>query len=162
MEHLLLPLDRIILHASAVIHEGEAILFAAPSGTGKSTQASLWEAHLGAEIVNGDKVIVSADGDRPMAYGGPVAGTSRIFKDIQAPIKAIVYLHQGKENELAPLDRRHAFMALYSQAVKSHDDGAFNRSLLPLIERIVERVPVVDYHCRPDISAVEYLRGCLK
>ena len=161
LERMLLPFDRIILHSSAVACDGQAILFTAPSGTGKSTQASLWEACTGAEIINGDKVIVSASGDVPMAYGGPVAGTSRIFKDMQAPIRAIVYLHQGPENRLTFLDRRHAFMALYSQTVKSADDAAFNEALIPLIAKIVDKVPVVDYFCQPNASAVEYLQGRL-
>jgi hypothetical protein len=158
VEQLILPYQRVILHSSAVMHEGEAILFTAPSGTGKSTQASLWETHLDAEIINGDKVIVSADEKVPIAYGGPIAGTSGIHKNIQAPVKAIVYLHQGNQNELRPLDKRHAFMALYSQAVKSPSDAAFNEALIPIIAKIVDRVPVVDYSCLPDVSAVENLR----
>lgn len=161
IEHLLLPYQRIILHASAVIWEGEAILFTAPSGTGKSTQAALWEAYADGEIINGDKVIVSADDDRSAAYGGPVAGTSGIYKNLQAPLRVIVYLHQGEENRLTVMDRRHAFMALYSQAVKSEDEAGFNEALIPLIERIVDRVPVVDYFCQPNASAVEYLRDRL-
>lgn len=160
-ERLLLPFGRIILHSSAVIHEGGAILFTAPSGTGKSTQASLWETYAHAEIINGDKVIVSASDGVPVAYGGPIAGTSRIYKDAQAPIRAIVYLHQGAENQLTLLDRRHAFMALYSQAVKSGEDAAFNEALIPLIAKIVERVPVADYSCQPNASAVEYLQSRL-
>jgi hypothetical protein len=160
IDRMLLPFDRLILHASAVIHEGQAILFTAPSGTGKSTQASLWEDCVGAEIINGDKVILSA-GDVPIAYGGPIAGTSRIFKDVWAPVRAIVYLHQGSENTLTFLDRRHAFMALYSQAVKSSDDAAFNEALIPLIEKIVEKTPVVDYYCQPNASAVSYLQSKL-
>lgn len=156
-ERLLLPYQRIMLHASAVIHDGCAILFTAPSGTGKSTQANLWVEHLGAEIINGDKVILSADGNRPVAYGGPVAGTSRIFRDLWAPVRAIVYLHQGKTNHAERLDRRHAFMALYSQAIKSADDPDFNSDLLPLLTNVTECVPVLDYACLPDASAVEYL-----
>jgi hypothetical protein len=161
VDKLLLPLNRVILHASAVIRNGEAILFTAPSGTGKSTQASLWERHLGAEIINGDKVIISADGEHPTAYGGPIAGTSRIFRNIGAPIRAIVCLRQGKTNHAELLDQRHAFMALYSQAVKSEDEAGFNEALIPLIERIVATVPVVDYFCQPNASAVEYLRDRL-
>jgi hypothetical protein len=161
LERLILPYERIILHSSAVIHEGQAILFTAPSGTGKSTQATLWERHLGAEILNGDKVIISADGERPIAYGGPIAGTSGIYKNLQAPIKAIVYLHQGKTNELTLLDQRRAFMALYSQAVKSHSDRAYNEAILPIIAKIVEETRVVDYSCQPNESAVEYLRNRL-
>ena len=33
---------RLFLHASAVVHEGAAYLFSAPSGTGKSTHTALW------------------------------------------------------------------------------------------------------------------------
>jgi hypothetical protein len=157
VDKLLLPLNRVILHASAVIHNGEAILFTAPSGTGKSTQAALWEEHLGAEIINGDKVIVSADRDRPVAYGGPIAGTSRIFRDIAAPIRAIVYLRQGKTNHAELLGQRHAFMNLYSQVIKRADDPAFNQALLPLLGEIAERVPMLEFSCLPDTSAVEYL-----
>lgn len=157
VDRLLLPLDRVILHASAVIRNGEAILFTAPSGTGKSTQAALWEAHLGAEIINGDKVIVSADGDRPIAYGGPIAGTSRIFRDIGAPIRAIVYLRQGKTNHAELLGQRQAFMRLYSQAVKRSDDPDFNEALLPLLEKIASGVPLLEFSCLPDTSAADYL-----
>ena len=157
VDKLLLPVNRVILHASAVIHNGEAILFTAPSGTGKSTQASLWERHLGAEIINGDKVIISADGERPIAYGGPIAGTSRIFRDIWAPVRAIVCLHQGKTNHAELLDQRHAFMNLYSQVIKRADDPAFNQALLPLLGEIAEGVPMLEFSCLPDTSAVDYL-----
>lgn len=157
VDKLLLPLNRVILHASAVIHNGEAILFTAPSGTGKSTQAALWEGHLGAEIINGDKVIISADGECPVAYGGPIAGTSRIFRDIWAPVRAIVCLSQGKTNRAELLDQRHAFMNLYSQVIKRADDPAFNQALLPLLGEIAERVPVLEFSCLPDTSAVDYL-----
>ena len=146
-----------LLHASYVLHEGKAILFSAPSGTGKSTQAALWEKHLGAEIINGDKVIVSADGERPNAYGGPIAGTSRIYRDLGAPIRAIVYLRQGKTTHAELADPRHAFMDLYSQVVKRIDDPAFNEGLLPLLEEIAGRVPVLEFSCLPDVSAVDYL-----
>lgn len=157
VDKLLLPLNRVILHASAVIHKGEAILFTAPSGTGKSTQAALWEGYLGAEIINGDKVIISADGERPIAYGGPIAGTSGIFRDMGAPIRAIVYLRQGRTNYAELADQRHAFMDLYSQVIKRADDPAFNQGLLPLLGRIAERVPVLELSCLPDTSAVDYL-----
>lgn len=160
-ECLLLPHGRILLHASAVKYEGQAILFAAPSGIGKSTQASLWETYRGAEIMNGDKVIVRANAEPPVAFGGPIAGTSRIYKDIQAPIQAIVYLHQGEENQLAYMDERHAFMALYSQAVKSPDDMAFNQALIPLLADIAKKTPVVDFSCKPDETAVTYLQSRL-
>ena len=41
-----------LLHASYVLHEGKAILFSAPSVTGKSTQARYWERERGSTVVN--------------------------------------------------------------------------------------------------------------
>ena len=42
LERRMLQKDSFILHSAYIRHRGRAILFSAPSGTGKSTQASLW------------------------------------------------------------------------------------------------------------------------
>jgi hypothetical protein len=161
-ERILLAHNRVFLHASGVIHEGEGILFTAPSGGGKSTQASLWESTLGAEIFNGDKVIIAPNEEPPLCYGGPIAGSSLIYKNVSAPLKAIVYLHKSPENRVIPLDERRAFMVLYSQMVKSPNDSAFNRSLLPLIAKIVNTTQIVELYCRPDTDAVYCLQDWFK
>ncbi|WP_370839368.1 hypothetical protein [Intestinibacter bartlettii] len=41
--------------AHSLIGKDKGILFSAPSGTGKSTQADLWEKYENAEIINGDR-----------------------------------------------------------------------------------------------------------
>ena len=51
----LLRHDGFQLHASAIILEGKAYLFSAPSGTGKSTHASKWLRLFGARYLNDDK-----------------------------------------------------------------------------------------------------------
>ena len=48
----------LVLHASAIAHQGRAVLFSAPSGVGKSTHTQLWQKQFGAEqavILNNDK-----------------------------------------------------------------------------------------------------------
>ncbi len=160
-DELLLPHDRVILHASAVVDRGKAILFTAPSGGGKSTQASIWEKTFGSEILNGDKVVIAANEAPPVGYGSPIAGSSGIYKNIHVPIRAIVYLHKGDENHVRRMDDRRAFMALYSQVVKSHDDASFNRALIPLLAKIVENVPVLELTCRPEPAAAACVRAWL-
>ena len=36
----------LVLHASAIAHQGRAVLFSAPSGVGKSTHTQLWQNNL--------------------------------------------------------------------------------------------------------------------
>ena len=58
LPQLLLPFRALVFHASYVGCDGGAMLFTAPSGTGKSTQAELWRVHRGARVLNGDKAAV--------------------------------------------------------------------------------------------------------
>ena len=59
--------------ASFIRWQGRGILFSAPSGTGKSTQANLWVQHQGAEVINGDRAALRQVGGRWQAFGLPYA-----------------------------------------------------------------------------------------
>ena len=48
----------LILHCAYLEYQGKAMLFSAPSGTGKTTQAGLWEQYRGSHTVNGDKALL--------------------------------------------------------------------------------------------------------
>ena len=102
LPQLLLYHDALVFHASYVAERGQAILFTAPSQTGKSTQAALWEAHRGAHILNGDKAAVSL-GEQPMVHGMPFCGTSGICENVSLPLRCIVVLSQAKENTVRRL-----------------------------------------------------------
>ena len=52
----------LILHCAYLEYQGKAMLFSAPSGTGKTTQAGLWEQYRGSRTVNGDKALLEYDG----------------------------------------------------------------------------------------------------
>ena len=48
----------LILHCAYTEYQGKAMLFSAPSGTGKTTQAGLWEQYRESRTVNGDKALL--------------------------------------------------------------------------------------------------------
>ena len=50
--------EAFVLHCAYITHEGKAILFSAPSETGKTTQGNLWEKYRGAKTVNGDRALL--------------------------------------------------------------------------------------------------------
>ena len=155
LERMLLPWGRMILHASAVIYQGEVYVFAAPSGTGKSTHAALWEKYFGGEILNGDKVILHKEGDRVMASGGPVAGSSEIYRNETYPVAALFLLKQAPENRVTPVSKRTAVLSLYSHAVKSEQDAEFNNQLVDLAVSLEERLNIFSLECTPEKAAVE-------
>ena len=157
LERPLLHYGRLILHASAVLYHERAILFAAPSGGGKSTQAEIWEHSLHAKVINGDKVILYDNGTNLIAYGSPIAGSSGIYRNICAPVAAIVQLEKGSENTITPMTMRDRYLLLYGEAVKSDWDADFNRSLLRFASSYPQRTEYVRLHCLPDPSAAECL-----
>lgn len=157
LERPLLHYGRLILHASAVIYHERAYLFTAPSGGGKSTQAEIWEHALHAKVINGDKVVLYDNGTNLIAYGSPIAGSSGIYRNICAPVAAIVQLEKGSENTITPMTMRDRYLLLYGEAVKSDWDADFNRSLLRLASSYPQRTEYVRLHCLPDPSAAECL-----
>ena len=60
-DYTLSEVDGIIFHSSAIMVDGEAYLFTAPSGTGKSTHTRLWRELLGdrAVMINDDKALTA-------------------------------------------------------------------------------------------------------
>lgn len=162
LEEMLLPFHRIILHASAVIHEGKAYVFTAPSGTGKSTQADIWHRELGAEIINGDKVILSVENGTVTAWGGPAAGSSGIYKNISAPVAAVILLEQGPRNEIIPANNSSGYFRFYSGLVKHKTDPVFNQKLLPYIESIMETIPILRLSCLPNRDAAQCVLDWMK
>lgn len=163
MDRLILPFKRMMLHAAAVIYEGKAYVFAAPSGGGKSTHAGLWEHYYGAEILNGDKVIIKVGADGCVAYGGPVAGSSGIYKKKGAPVAAIIFLEKGNENKIREEKKYKMYLRLYSELIKSAWDEDYNCHLLEMAETVIRTTPVMTLSCKANRGAVEciinHLRG---
>ena len=158
LTHILADYGRVILHSSFVAYRGEAILFTAPSGTGKSTQAELWRMHCkGAEVINGDRSILAVDSKAVTAYGIPLCGTSGITKNRSMPVRAVIVLRKGEENRIRRLRGREAFALLFSECginVWSRDDMG---RIMQIVSGITETAPVYLYECLPDISAVDAL-----
>lgn len=158
IEQILNNFNAFILHSSFINWNNKGILFSAPSGTGKSTQADLWEKYENAEIINGDKAGIRKMDGRWMAYGLPFAGTSGIYKNKKAEISHIIVLKQGKENKLTKLSPREAFVKLYSETIVHTWDKEFQENIINMITDVVQNVQIYQYECLPDKSAVDFLK----
>ncbi len=162
IEATLLDFDALILHASLVRWNGIGFIFSAPSGTGKSTQASLWERYEDADVLNGDRAALRQINGVWTAFGLPFAGTSGIYRNESAPLKAVVVLRQAKDNCIRRIRGAEAFRYLYPETMIHRWDPDFERRTTALLLQIMEDVPVFLLNCRPDREAVELLRDTLE
>lgn len=161
LEHMLTALGAISLHSSFITHGGQAILFSAPSGTGKSTQAALWEQHAHAEQINGDRSVIRCVDGVWTAFGFPFAGSSGIYKNKSAPIRAIVVLRQAKDNTIERLGASEAFRLLYSETAIQRWNTQGHAAAVDLLIQLCAAVPVYRLCCTPDARAVELLQQTL-
>lgn len=156
-EEIIAKHNSVVLHASAILKNEKMILFTAPCGTGKSTQADLWEKHLGAEIVNGDKALVSLKNGTIFAGGLPFSGSSNICKNVSAPLAAVVCLGQANENVIKKIGVRDAMVALLQGNYRSGITKVSSQKTIDVLEKICSTVPVYRLDCLPDKTAVECL-----
>ena len=148
-----------VFHASFIEYNGYAILFTAPCGTGKSTQAALWEKHQGAETINGDKVLIYEDNGSFFAAGLPFSGSSDICKNRILPVKAIVRLSQAKENTVTRLTGINAYKAVFEGCYHSKWSADFNKITSDVAVSFAGNVPVYHLACLPDKDATEVLKN---
>lgn len=162
LETVLLHFGRGILHASCISLDGGAVVFTAPSGTGKSTQAELWRRFRGAEILNGDKTLLAELDGQEFACGLPLCGTSGICRNETVPLRAVVRLHQGTKNEITRLRGARAAKVLVEQLYCQPWDGETAQLALALALRVAERIPIFELRCLPDETAVQCLERALR
>ncbi len=158
LEATMLHFGAIILHASFIRWNGKGIIFSAPSGMGKSTQADLWKEYAGAEILNGDRVALRKSQGIWKAYGLPYAGTSGIYRNESAPLAAVVALRQAKTNNVCRIDGAKAFRNLYPETMIHRWDRGFENRATELLLDVLRNVSVFLLECRPDRGAVDTLK----
>lgn len=160
VNQILLHHRALLLHASYVLFESNAMLFIGPSGMGKSTQARLWQTYRDARIVNGDKAGIGLAGT-PRAYGVPFSGTSGICSNDSAPLKAIIVLSQAKDNTIRRMGPSEAIAAICPNVFVDQAVSEEWCIALDLILELVEWVPVYALACTPDERAVTTLEQAL-
>lgn len=151
-----------IMHSCYVEHNGKAVIFTAPSGTGKSTQGNLWTKYADAHVVNGDRSILRIEEDGTvMAHGLPFCGSSSINFNKHMPVKGIVFLAQGKENVIEERHSLALLKKLMSQTTYSAWGAESMTYVMDFYEHVLNTVPVIQYACTPDQKAVEVLHEYL-
>lgn len=144
----------LLMHASAVCIKGKTIIFTAASGVGKTTQAELWKSCRGATIINGDKVLLTKDSDKIIAWGSPWNGSSAYAENIGAEAAAIIVLEQGEENQIRKLSGMEMLEHLIPHVFFPNWDVRCEQAVLDFLNEVLKRTDVYLLRCRPDEEAV--------
>lgn len=161
LPQLLITQNVFFIHSSFISVNGKAVLFSAPCGVGKSTQAALWEKYRGAEIINGDKAGILVESG-VYACGVPFCGTSGICKSKTFPLGAIVLLSQSPENSIRQLSGAEALQGVMSNVYLDFVVPYERLKCTDLIIKLVSEVPVFSLSCTPDEDAVKTLAEALE
>lgn len=133
--------DIVLCHGSAIAVDGEAFLFTAKSGTGKSTHTRLWREYFGekAIMVNDDKPLLKVKNSGVTVYGTPWNGKHRLGNNISMPLKAICILERSETNHIREITLRQAYPMLVQQIYRfrSANEAAITFKLIDLLGETV-------------------------
>ncbi len=153
----LLEFGGLLLHASAVVVDGQGYCFSANSGTGKSTHTSLWlEAfkEKGAYIINDDKPAIRLENGRFMLYGTPFSGKHDISVNTSVPLKAICFIERSETNSISRLEPKDVFLRLLNQTVRPAEEERMDK-LCELIDKLLTNIPIYLLKCNISLDAAE-------
>ena len=157
-EHLFRS-NTLLFHGSTVAVDGEAYLFTARCGTGKSTHTRLWMQAFGnrAVMVNDDKPFLQLDEDRVWLCGSPWSGKHGLDCNIRVPLKGLCILERGAENRIEQVSAAEVLPMLQKQAyrpLEEHKETAF----LQLVDRLSQAVPLWKMACNknPDAAHIAF------
>lgn len=148
--------DALLIHGAAIEVNGEAFIFLAKSGVGKSTHIKLWRKLLGekVKIVNGDKPIVRFIDGVPYACGTAWCGKEKWERNVKVPIKALCFVSRGEVDEILKITSDKAVTKLLRQTFIPKDSLRAEKALT-LLDRLLQTTKQYHLYCTPNISAAE-------
>ena len=166
--------DTALFHAAVVSHEGKGYMFLGPSGTGKSTHASLWLRYIeGTALVNDDNPVVrvirppltppTQEGNfTATVYGSPWSGKTPCYRNVSYPLGGIVVLSQAPYNKIERLGGLRAYVALVESISGKRWDARIADGLHRTENALAMNVAVWHLECLPDEEAARVCELSIK
>ena len=153
----------LLFHGSAVAVDGQAYLFTAACGTGKSTHTRLWRQVFGerAVMVNDDKPFLRITEDGVLACGAPWSGKHGLDANITVPLAGICVLERGPENSIRPISPAEALPRLLHEACAPLDNRKAEH-FRALVAELAEKTPLWRMECTKDPQAAEVAFGAMR
>ena len=156
LAHALIDYDVLLVHGSAIALDGEAYVFLADSGTGKSTHTRLWREMFGdrTRMLNDDKPMLKRTDNGILVYGTPWDGKHHLSTNASAPLKALVKLTRSDHNSIELISKANALTTLVEHALRP-DNAAQIVKVLKLEKDIVCQTDFYWLRCNMDPEAAQ-------
>ena len=142
--------DAIVFHGCVLAVDGQAYLFTAPSGTGKTTHARFWlNVVPGAYVLNGDKPLLLLTGDKVLACGTPWQGKEHMGCNATLPLAGLCILDRDTYDHIERVTLPSVLGRLVQQTYRPDRPEALVRSI-ELAGAVGERVPLYHMGCTLD------------
>ena len=143
-----------LFHSSVISYQGHGYMFLGKSGTGKSTHSGLWLKYIeGTELMNDDNPVVRFIDGQPWVFGSPWSGKTPCYRNVKAPLGAIVRLSQAPYNKIRPLRSIHAYAALVPSISGKRWDSHLADGLHETESLLASKAHVYHLECLPDEAA---------
>ncbi len=152
-----------LIHSAVITVDGEAFVFMAKSGVGKSTHIRLWQKVFGerAVVLNGDKPYFTYENGVLTAHGTPWRGKEFLGCNMSAPVRGICILRRGEKNEISPATSHDAVGQIFHQVLLPQD-GADLASFMAMMDKIIKNVPIYNLYCNMDDDAARVAYNGMK
>jgi hypothetical protein len=131
-----------LIHGCGILRHERALLFAGPSGTGKTTIARLCGDQYG-QVLNDEAVLLyrPQDNGRLMMEGVPIIGGFGKRLNAAAPLACVLLLKQSKRTAVRRLNRTEAYIRFMRQVITPAYVGQTNRrAIYSLITEFTDEV----------------------
>lgn len=146
----------LLIHASLVRNNNFGYAFIAKSGTGKSTQVSMWLRHIaGSDLMNDDNPIIRCIDNEFWIFGSPWSGKTPCYRNIKARLGAITRIDRATTNSVDKLPPIQAFASLLPSCSSMKWDSDIYNAVCDTITKIVETTGIYTLHCLPNKEAAE-------
>jgi hypothetical protein len=146
---LLLDRQGIILHASAVIRNGQAYAFTGPSGSGKTTIALISPEN---RLITDELLILRRGPDgEVLVCGTPFIGDSvQTGFNHQQPLRRLFFLVQARENRVEPIHLKSAMTTAMGQVMFFDRSPERITRLLEVVNELLAGLELSELHFLPD------------
>ncbi len=148
--------DTLLIHASVVRYKDKGYAFIAKSGTGKSTQSSMWLRYIpGCDLMNDDNPIIRVLRGKAYIYGSPWSGKTPCYRNTKSELGAIVRIDRAYENSIEELQPVQSFASFLPSCSSMKWDEDIFENICDIITKVVETNHFYILHCLPNREAAE-------